>query len=310
VDYQVLPLDSRIQALQEAFIGKVVDTVQDLPNVLYEVANESSGDTADAVQMPDGTSIPTPIGDSTDWQYWVITFLKLYERQMGYTPHPIGMTMQYPVPEQSKVNDVLFNSPADWISPGFDDVILGQPGANPFDGRWYNDPPPSDGTKVVISDTDHFAPGAGDALWAWKSFLRGHNPILMDFGIIDVVNPLDPSLGVPPYAAFEACRYAMGDTVRFARRLPLVDLEPRGDLTSTGFALANPGKSYLVLQPAADPFTVMLPDASYAVEWYSLEDRQTRDADTIVVAAETPVTFTSPFAPGGACVLYLQRTEL
>src|SRR5215510_12475505 len=43
VDYQVLPLDPRVQALQEAYIRKVVDTVADLPNVLYEVANESSG---------------------------------------------------------------------------------------------------------------------------------------------------------------------------------------------------------------------------------------------------------------------------
>ena len=43
VDYQVLPLDPRVQALQEAYIRKVVDTVHDLPNVLYEVANESSG---------------------------------------------------------------------------------------------------------------------------------------------------------------------------------------------------------------------------------------------------------------------------
>ena len=32
-----------VQALQEAYIRKVVDAVQDLPNVLYEVANESSG---------------------------------------------------------------------------------------------------------------------------------------------------------------------------------------------------------------------------------------------------------------------------
>jgi hypothetical protein len=43
VDYQVLPLDQRVQALQEAYVRKVVDTVHDLPNVLYEVANESSG---------------------------------------------------------------------------------------------------------------------------------------------------------------------------------------------------------------------------------------------------------------------------
>src|SRR5512133_919354 len=43
LDYQVLPLDPRIQEVQEAYIRKVVDTVHDLPNLLYEVANESSG---------------------------------------------------------------------------------------------------------------------------------------------------------------------------------------------------------------------------------------------------------------------------
>ena len=36
----------------------------------------------------------------------------------------------------------------------------------------------------------------------------------MDFGIIDVVHPLDPSLGVPPYESYEPARYAMGDTLR------------------------------------------------------------------------------------------------
>src|SRR5215212_7657169 len=107
VDYQVLPLDPRVQALQEAYIRKVIDTVQDLPNVLYEVANESSGENAESVQFPDGSSMPTPIGDSTQWQYWVIDFVKQYEQQMGYDKHPVGMTMQYPVPDQSKVNDPL-----------------------------------------------------------------------------------------------------------------------------------------------------------------------------------------------------------
>ena len=62
VDYQVLPLDARVKALQEAYIRKVVDAVHDLPNVLYEVANESSGADAEVVQLPDGSSIPTPVG--------------------------------------------------------------------------------------------------------------------------------------------------------------------------------------------------------------------------------------------------------
>src|SRR5687767_10043889 len=43
LDYQMLPLDPRVQALQKAYIGKVIDTLHDLPNVLWEVANESSG---------------------------------------------------------------------------------------------------------------------------------------------------------------------------------------------------------------------------------------------------------------------------
>ena len=43
LDYQVLPLDPRVQELQERYIRKVIDTVHDLPNVLWEVANESSG---------------------------------------------------------------------------------------------------------------------------------------------------------------------------------------------------------------------------------------------------------------------------
>ena len=95
MDYQVLPLPERIRELEEAYVRKVIDTVHNLPNVLYEVANESSGQTADAVTMPDGSRIETPIGDSTSWQYWVIELTKDYERSMGYVNHPIGMTFLY-----------------------------------------------------------------------------------------------------------------------------------------------------------------------------------------------------------------------
>ena len=42
--------------------------------------------------------------------------------------------------------------------------------------------------------------------------------------------------------------------------MKLIGMEPRSDLSSTGYALANGGQEYLVLQPSemADPFTVML----------------------------------------------------
>jgi len=131
--------------------------------VLYEVANEASGKAADRVEFPDGSSLEGPIGDTTEWQYWVIDLVKRVRARAGLHAAPDRDDDAVPGPDQSRVNDVLLNSPADWISPGFDDQIFPH-------GRWYTDPPASDGSKVVITDTDHYAPGSGDALWAWKSF--------------------------------------------------------------------------------------------------------------------------------------------
>jgi hypothetical protein len=310
VDYQVLPLDTRIQALQEAYIRKVVDTVQNLPNVLYEVANESSGGGsvdgafADALGLGD----PPDWGDSTEWQYWVINSVKQYEREMGYSQHPIGMTMQFPVADQTRVNDPLFNGPADWISPGYDDAIFTggghpmAPGSPP--SRWFDNPPAADGRKVIISDTDHFAPGQGDALWAWKSFLRGHHPILMDFGLIGGVQPDSPE-----YAAFEAARYAMGDTLRYAQQMNLVAMQPRGDLSSTGYVLASPGHEYLVLQPmeCGEPFTVWLEPGSYSVEWHTVATRQTRGIGRMTAESSGNASFRAPSTSLRPVVLHLKN---
>ena len=69
-------------------------------------------------------------GDSTAWQYWVIDTVKGYERgDEGTSAHPIGMTMQFPVPDQTKVNEPLYASRAEWISPGFEepDYFPGNP---------------------------------------------------------------------------------------------------------------------------------------------------------------------------------------
>jgi hypothetical protein len=314
LDYQVLPLDPRVQEIQEAYIRKVIDAVHDLPNVLWEVANESSGggsvDPSFAAAL--GQSGAPDWGDSTEWQYWVIDVVKKHEADRGYDPHPIGMTMQFPVAEQTKVNDPLFDSAAEWISPGYDDEVFAggghpmAPGSPP--SRWLEAPPVADGRKVVITDTDHYAPGSGDALWAWKSFLRGHHPILMDFGIIDGVDPPDPSAGPMPFAAFEPARFAMGDTVRFAERMHLVEMRPHDDLSSTGYALANPGEEYLILQPSdtGEPFTVTLEAGTYSVEWFSVDGRETAPADDVSVESSTETSFSSPFS-AGPVALYLKR---
>ena len=82
-----------VTALQEAYVREVIDTVNDLDNVLYEIANETE-------ERP-----------ASQWQYHMIDFVKQYE---GAKPkqHPVGMTVPYPGSD-----DQVFDSDADWISP-------------------------------------------------------------------------------------------------------------------------------------------------------------------------------------------------
>jgi hypothetical protein len=129
-DLQVLPLDPQIQAIQEAYICKVVDVLRDRPNVLWEVANESSGGGSVDQEFADflGMSEPPSWGDSTEWQYGVIDTIKRHEADRHYDPHPIGMTMQFPVENQTKVNEPLLRSGAEWISPGYDDEMFADGG--------------------------------------------------------------------------------------------------------------------------------------------------------------------------------------
>jgi hypothetical protein len=171
------------------------------------------------------------------------------------------------------------------------------------------DPPANDGAKVIISDTDHYSPMKSDALWAWKSFLRGHNPILYDLGILSGVEPPDPSSGSPSFASLEPARHAMGDTLRFAREIGLIAMEPRGEHSSTGYALANPGEEYLVLQPSetAEALTVTLEPSTYSVQWFNVNDRETKSVGEVRIESRGGTTFTAPFAEAGPAVLYLRR---
>jgi CubicO group peptidase (beta-lactamase class C family) len=132
-----------ITALQESYVRKVIDTVNDLDNVLYEISNENHP-------------------PSTQWQYHMIRYIKKYERSKP-KQHPVGMTFQY----RGGKNETLFKSPADWISPN-------------NEGGYRDNPPIADGRKVVLSDTDHLWGIGGNQAWVWKSFLRGYNPLFMD----------------------------------------------------------------------------------------------------------------------------------
>jgi hypothetical protein len=253
--------NATVTAKQEAYVRKVVDTVNDLDNVLYEIANES------------GATVPA----STDWQYHMINFIHAYE---GGKPkkHPVGMTFQYP----NGNNAALFNSPADWISPN---------GAGGYD----TNPPASDGSKVILSDTDHIWGEGGDRTWVWKSFTRGIQNLFMDGGIETF----------PPTNDWrESARWAMGQARSYADRMDLASMTPRGDLTSAGYALAQPGAEYLIYQAGSGSFTVTLGAGDYAVEWFNPSNGGATGGPTVSGGATR--TFTPPF--GGDAVLYLKST--
>jgi hypothetical protein len=129
-----------VNEVQAAYIRKVVDTVNDLDNVLYEVINE---------------------GGEKEWNWWVVETIRAHERTRP-RQHPIGITGH-----GAERLESMLASPADWVSPGS------------VDG-FRKDPPAWDGKKVSLLDTDHIWGVGGNAEWVWKSFLRGHNPIFMD----------------------------------------------------------------------------------------------------------------------------------
>lgn len=139
----IFTLTSReITALQEAYVRQVIDTVNDLDNVLYEISNENHA-------------------GSTEWQYHLIRFINDYQKTKP-RQHPVGMTFQ-----GAGENESLFHSPADWVSPG-------------LEGGYQDELPAANGSKIVLNDTDHLWGIGGDVSWVWRSFLRGHHLLLMD----------------------------------------------------------------------------------------------------------------------------------
>jgi len=258
-----------ITALQESFVARVIDTVNDLDNVLYEIANEARI-------------------ESVDWQYHMISFIKRYE---GDKPkrHPVGMTAVMNMNEMVGKIDYLIDSPADWISPG---CACGW-------GDWLNDPPAADGRKIIISDTDHLWGEGGDRAWVWKSFCRGINPIYMD-------NLKDTHESHGTVWDQKSARKAMGDTLRYAERMDLASTIPSVDISSTGYCLANEGKEYLVYNAGSlnSTFTVDLAPGKYTFEWFNPAEHTVEGTGTLESKGGRQV-FQAPCIFNSDAVLYL-----
>jgi hypothetical protein len=255
--------------VQKAYVRKVVETVNDLDNVLFEICNEGKRHTR-------------------DWQYEMVRFVKSTEAALP-KQHPVGMT------SVGDMNPDCLASPADWTS-------LSTAHWDRTGDPWASDPPPADGQKVVLLDTDHIGWGiyiddaAFTRAWVWKSFTRGYSPLLME--------------NLSGATGWVAGRAAMGHARRYADRMDLARTTPQPTLASTGYCLADPGPDgaeLLVYLPTSGSVTVDLSASpgQFRVEWLDPVEGATKTGNA--VAGGGRAVFDSPFDHDA--VLYLKARD-
>jgi hypothetical protein len=81
-----------ISAIQDAYVEKVIDTLNDLPNVLWAISEEAPS-------------------NSSWWHDHQMTHIRNYEEAKPFR-HPVGFAV-----ESNSDDEVVINSDADWIAP-------------------------------------------------------------------------------------------------------------------------------------------------------------------------------------------------
>jgi hypothetical protein len=240
-------LSLKIWELQKAYVRKVIDTVNDLDNVLYEISNEDPGKNLFWADR------------HKEWQNALVHYIKFYEATKK-KQHPVGLTT-----DSALGNDWIFESNADWISP----ALLSRSICS--DDIYKNNPPVPNVNKVVLLDTDHLWGIGGGRDWVWKAFLRGYNPIYMD----NLQNVLINNCKGNKYEYdLSETRRNMGYTLEYAKKIGLTDTIPRMDLSSTQYCLAKEGEKYLIYQPLIGDSVIIrnLQPGKYSLETLDVID--------------------------------------
>lgn len=277
-----------ITRVQDAYVEMVIDTLNDLPNVLWIVSEEA------------------PI-NSRWWNNHQISHIRSYESGKAHQ-HPIG----YATPIGSR-DIFLYSSDADWIAPS----VLISPAASCGTG--------TPACKVDINDSDHSYwemwrdTPLENRNYAWENFTTGNQVLFMDPYLIfyprenrNLCASPAHSICHTPDARWDNFRDNLGYILKYSRRLGLLNVTPRDSLSSTGFCLAqtpSTGAEYLIYAPAGGSLTVNLSAMEsarkLAVEWLNPATGAVT-TEKAVPAGSSAQKFTPPFA--GDAVLYLVDT--
>jgi hypothetical protein len=273
-----------ITGYQDAFVQKVIDTLNDQPNVLWEISEEA----------PD---------NSTWWQGHMIALMHTYEAGKP-NQHPVG----FPSLNVAASSDsTLYDSNADWVAPK---VLL-----SPTSSCGAGTP----ACKVNINDSDHsyFGMWTGSAQanrnYIWENFANGDSVVFMDpyevywsTGNRNLCSTPINGVCNAPDSRWNNFRDNLGYTLTYANKMDLVKMTPQPSLSSTGYCLAQTpslGAEYLLYAPNGGTFTVNLAATTRVlnVEWLNPTTGAITSGPAISGGSTT--SFTPPFS--GDAVLYL-----
>jgi hypothetical protein len=297
--------NNAITNFQDAYAKKAVDTLNDLPTVIWEIAEEQPG------------------ASMTWWAPHMMGLVRTYEgggvfEGTTYTAkafqHPVGIgSLNF----FDQNDTTLYGSIATWVAPTLAASVF--PSNVPVNNKG----------KVAINDSDHslgykaFTNADGSIQdqnlrgYLWENLTNGaEGVIFMDpYEIFWQGSPvrntcLNPSSQVCTGGVdtkYNKFRASMGHLQSFVNNnLNLLKMTPQGGLSSTGFCLADnsaTGAEYVVYAPSGGTFTVNLSATSRTlnVAWFNpLTGATTAGA---AIAGGSTKSFTAPF--GGDAVLYL-----
>ncbi len=204
-----------ITDLQDAYVCKAIETLNDLPNVLWIVSEEA------------------PM-KSIWWNSHLISLVRACERTKRYQ-HPIGYaTLENPS------EAILYDSDADWVAPWA--------WVSPTNSCGTGKP----SCKVNVNDSDHSYFGMWNDSprknrnYAWENFATGNQVLFMDPYLVYYPREnrnLCPSprngIGVSPDPRWDSFRDNLGYLLRYSRKLNLSQVTPRSALSSTKYCLGQ-----------------------------------------------------------------------
>lgn len=278
-----------ITRFQDAYVDKVIDTLNDLPNVLWIVSEEAPP-------------------SSLSWNDHLVAHVKSYETSK-YFQHPVGYAAPIRAPDS-----VIYNSDADWVAPG----TTISPAASCGSGK--------PACKVNVNDSDHsywemwLRTPQENRNYIWENVLNGNSVLFMDPYLVYYPRQKRNMCGSPahgvcstPDSRYDVFRDNLGYARKYASKLNLVKATPHADLSTTGYCLAQtPDRDaeYLVYAPSGGTFEVdlsaMTASRMLNVEWLNPATGE-RVVQGAIPAGERAHSFTPPFK--GDAVLYLVDTE-